>query len=393
MPTLSRRCSPPERVNGSASARWARRRRSSSRSARACASASGTPASASPCSTSSTTRPVTNWCSGFWNTTPNVRATSAAGHSQGSRRDSPRPATSATHGDPIRTAHGISTDARHEQAGQTSQQRRLPRPGRAGHRHDLARADLEIGRRQPPGNRRPEAASTTSARRSGGMARQACRLADPHPRGSLRAGRQMGCQVRRARGPGRCRPPRAAPGPRGRATVATRCSTTTTVHPRCERRASTASSTASAASGSRLAVGSSSSSSCGPAPDAAATARSCCWPPLSRAVSAIEGRRPAPPRARTAPPAARSPRRATATFSSGKATSSPTALHHDVALGVLLHQPDRRRPPDPVRTAGADRERPGPTPVGQDRRPAPRRSVSCPTRRRPSAPPARPARP
>ena len=331
VPTLSRRCSPPESVNGSAAARWDRCRRSSIRVARWVASGPGTPAPTSPCCTSSTTRPVTNWCSGFWNTTPKVLAISGDGQRHGSTRSPSDPA-------PIRTvpAEGSSRPAR--QASRVD----LPEPGgpvtattspartvrsvagsrsatveTCGHHHDPAR----LGHRGAAGQ---------------------VGVVEPDPRRRVGPVGEVRGQVGRARGSAPSRRRRAAHG--RRATARPRPGARR--RPRCShglvRTASTAARTAAADAGSRLAVGSSSRSRCGPATVAAATASSCCCPPLSLEVSRSRG---------TSNPTASS---ASATSDQiragrdsrvlqGERNVVADALHHDVALRLLLDQPDPRR--------------------------------------------------
>ncbi len=334
MPTLSRRCSPPESVNGSAAARWDRCRRSSIRVARSVASGPGTPAPTRPCRTSSITRPVTNWCSGFWNTTPKVLATSGDDQRHGSTRSRSDP-------EPIRTVPPEGSRSPARQASRVD----LPEPGApvtattsaaqtvrsvGGNRSATTRSVATIT--TPPG-------SATGVRLGRWVWSSQTRAAE--------SGRPAKCAVRPA-GSRLSTESRSASSTRSArdSQASTRCSTTTTVQPWAVRTASTAASTAAAEAGSRLAVGSSRRSRCGTATVAAATASSCCWPPLSLEVSRARGT-PNP----TAPSASATSDQicatGTAAFSNGNATSSPTRSITMLPSGSCWTSPIRADEPSP----------------------------------------------
>ena len=145
--------------------------------------------------------------------------------------------------------------------------------------------------------------------------------------------------------------------------ASTRCSTTTTVQPWWSRTALDRGEDPAAAAGSRFAVGSSSRSRCGSATVAAATASSCCCPPLSRRVSVVSGH---------VQPALRPARLATVaqicaggdgSVLQGEGDVVADPLHHDVALRLLLDQPDPRR--RRVAPGADDKQPPGVPTLGQ----------------------------
>ena len=209
--TDSRRCWPPERVNGLASASAARPSRSSSSSARRRGRRRRrTPERSGPSASSSRTRPVRNWCSGCWKTVP-MRRTSVVG-----RPAVRRPRGPAQPGGERRRGGRPGRSVGAAQPGQQQREGGLARAVRPG---DGQRAARPAGRRRwaaAPGRRLPRWVKPAPLGREQELAAR---------RAGARAGRRSGagapagpCSPRAAGGAARRpgRPGAATPRRRGR---------------------------------------------------------------------------------------------------------------------------------------------------------------------------------